>query len=70
MHTSGPASGTASGRDVLLLERRSDAVVALKLDQSPLAWFNVAGILNPSPLVPDIDLSAQIGYSAAQTCLG
>jgi putative ABC transport system permease protein len=33
-------------------------------------WFNVAGILNPSPLTPDIDLSALIGYRAAQTYLG
>jgi putative ABC transport system permease protein len=29
-------------------------------------WFNVAGILNPSPLAPDIDVSALIGYPAAQ----
>lgn len=33
-------------------------------------WFNVAGILKPSPLVPDIDNSALIGYPAAQTYLG
>jgi putative ABC transport system permease protein len=33
-------------------------------------WFNVAGILNPSPLEPDIDDSALIGYPAAQTRLG
>ncbi|MGI8825883.1 MAG: ABC transporter permease [Chloroflexota bacterium] len=33
-------------------------------------WFNVAGILNPSPLEPDIDDSALIGYSAAQKYLG
>jgi putative ABC transport system permease protein len=33
-------------------------------------WFNVAGILNPSPLVPDIDVSALIGYPAAKTYLG
>jgi putative ABC transport system permease protein len=33
-------------------------------------WFNVAGILHPSPLVPDIDVSALIGYPAAQTHLG
>jgi putative ABC transport system permease protein len=33
-------------------------------------WFNVVGILNPSPLVPDIDVSALIGYPAAQTYLG
>jgi putative ABC transport system permease protein len=28
-------------------------------------WFNVAGILEPSPLEPDIDNSALIGYPAA-----
>jgi putative ABC transport system permease protein len=33
-------------------------------------WFNVAGILKPSPLEPDIDSSAFIGYPAAQTYLG
>jgi putative ABC transport system permease protein len=33
-------------------------------------WFNLAGILNPSPLEPDIDLSAVIGYPAAQRYLG
>jgi len=33
-------------------------------------WFNVAGILNPSPLTPDIDISALIGYPAAQKYLG
>ena len=33
-------------------------------------WFNLAGILNPSPLVPDIDVSALIGYPAAQKYLG
>src|SRR5947209_18097001 len=33
-------------------------------------WFNVAGILKPSPLEPDIDDSALIGYPAAQTFLG
>jgi putative ABC transport system permease protein len=33
-------------------------------------WFNLAGILNPSPLVPDIDVSALIGYAAAQRYLG
>jgi putative ABC transport system permease protein len=32
-------------------------------------WFNVAGILNPSPLTPDIDVSALVGYPAAQTYL-
>jgi putative ABC transport system permease protein len=33
-------------------------------------WFNIAGILKPSPLEPDIDVSALIGYPAAQTYLG
>jgi putative ABC transport system permease protein len=33
-------------------------------------WFNVAGILQPSPLEPDIDNSALIGYPAAQKYLG
>jgi putative ABC transport system permease protein len=33
-------------------------------------WFNVAGILNPSPLEPDNDVGALIGYPAAQTYLG
>ena len=33
-------------------------------------WFNIAGILNPSPLEPDIDVSALIGYPAAQKYLG
>ncbi len=33
-------------------------------------WFNVAGILMPSPLEPDIDSSALIGYPAAQKYLG
>ena len=33
-------------------------------------WFNVAGILQPSPLAPDIDTSALIGYPAAQKYLG
>jgi putative ABC transport system permease protein len=33
-------------------------------------WFDVAGILQPSPLAPDIDVSALIGYSAAQKHLG
>jgi putative ABC transport system permease protein len=33
-------------------------------------WFSVAGILNPSPLAPDIDASALIGYPAAQKYLG
>jgi putative ABC transport system permease protein len=29
-------------------------------------WFNLAGILNPSPLEPDIDVSALVGFPAAQ----
>jgi putative ABC transport system permease protein len=33
-------------------------------------WFNVAGILEPSPLEPAIDNSALIGYPAAQKYLG
>jgi putative ABC transport system permease protein len=33
-------------------------------------WFDIAGILKPSPLTPDIDVSALIGYPAAQTYLG
>jgi putative ABC transport system permease protein len=33
-------------------------------------WFNVAGILKPSPLAPDIDSSALVGYPAAQEYLG
>jgi putative ABC transport system permease protein len=33
-------------------------------------WFDVAGILQPSPLAPDIDVSALIGYPAARTYLG
>jgi putative ABC transport system permease protein len=33
-------------------------------------WFNVAGVLEPSPLERDIDNSALIGYPAAQTYLG
>jgi putative ABC transport system permease protein len=32
-------------------------------------WFNIAGILHPSPLEPDIDVSALIGYPTAQTYL-
>ena len=32
-------------------------------------WFSVAGILEPSPLAPDIDNSALIGYPAAQKYL-
>jgi putative ABC transport system permease protein len=33
-------------------------------------WFNVAGILASSPLEPDLDSSALIGYPAAQRYLG
>ena len=33
-------------------------------------WFNVAGILEPSPLAADIDTSALVGYPAAQKYLG
>ena len=33
-------------------------------------WFNVAGILKPSPLASGIDTSALIGYPAAQKYLG
>ena len=33
-------------------------------------WFNVAGILAPSPLATEIDTSALVGYPAAQTYLG
>jgi putative ABC transport system permease protein len=33
-------------------------------------WFNVAGVLESSPLEPDIDNSALIGYLAAQRYLG
>jgi putative ABC transport system ATP-binding protein len=33
-------------------------------------WFNVAGILEPSPLAPAIDNSALVGYPAAQKFLG
>ena len=33
-------------------------------------WFDIAGILNPSPLTPDIDVSALIGYPAARAYLG
>src|SRR5258707_7845811 len=33
-------------------------------------WFNVAGILEPSPLVPAVENSALIGYPAAQKYLG
>jgi putative ABC transport system permease protein len=33
-------------------------------------WFNVAGILRPSPLATDIDASALVGYPAAERYLG
>ena len=33
-------------------------------------WFNVAGILKPSPLATEIDTSALVGYPAAQKYLG
>lgn len=33
-------------------------------------WFNVAGILQPSPLAEEIDDSALVGYPAAQKYLG
>ena len=33
-------------------------------------WFSIAGILNPSPLAPDVDASALVGYPAAQKYLG
>jgi len=33
-------------------------------------WFEVAGILEPSPLAPEIDSSALIGYPAAERYLG
>jgi putative ABC transport system permease protein len=34
------------------------------------SFFTPHGILNPSPLEPDIDVSALIGYPAAEKCLG
>jgi putative ABC transport system permease protein len=33
-------------------------------------WFNVAGVLEPSPLEPAVDSSALIGYPAARRYLG
>ncbi|MEA2535428.1 MAG: putative transport system permease protein [Actinomycetota bacterium] len=33
-------------------------------------WFDVAGILEPSPLAPEIDSSALIGYPSAEQYLG
>ena len=33
-------------------------------------WFGVAGILQPSPLEPDIDVSVLVGYPAAREYLG
>jgi putative ABC transport system permease protein len=47
---------------------------ASSVQRAPLStggqWFNVAGILKPSPLEPDIDNSALIGYPAAQKYIG
>jgi len=33
-------------------------------------WFDVAGILEPSPLAPEVDVSALVGYPAARRYLG
>jgi putative ABC transport system permease protein len=33
-------------------------------------WFDVAGILEPSPLATDVDVSALVGYPAARQYLG
>jgi putative ABC transport system permease protein len=33
-------------------------------------WFDVAGVLQPSPLVPDVDTSVLVGYPAARRYLG
>lgn len=33
-------------------------------------WFDVVGILEPSPLAPEVDNSAIVGYAAARTYLG
>ena len=33
-------------------------------------WFDVAGVLQPSPLAPDVDTSVLIGYAAARRYLG
>ena len=33
-------------------------------------WFDVAGILRPAPLEPDVDSSALVGYAAAERYLG
>ena len=33
-------------------------------------WFDVAGVLSPAPLEPEIDNSALVGYPAAQDYLG
>jgi putative ABC transport system permease protein len=33
-------------------------------------WFDVAGILEPSPLATDVDVSALVGYPAAREYLG
>jgi putative ABC transport system permease protein len=32
-------------------------------------WFDVAGVLDPSPLAPDVDTSALVGYPAAERYL-
>jgi putative ABC transport system permease protein len=33
-------------------------------------WFDVAGVLQPSPLAPDVDTSVLVGYPAARRYLG
>jgi len=33
-------------------------------------WFDVAGVLEPSPLAPDVDTSVLVGYPAARRYLG
>ncbi|HZQ65412.1 MAG TPA: ABC transporter permease [Gaiellaceae bacterium] len=33
-------------------------------------WFDVAGVLDPSPLAPEIDISALVGYPTARRYLG
>ena len=33
-------------------------------------WFDVTGVLEPSPLAPDVDTSVLVGYTAAQRYLG
>jgi putative ABC transport system permease protein len=67
--------GTALGPVAVL---GSDAAARLGIDRVQPdqriwlghQWFNVAGILKPSPLEPDINNSALIGYPAAQKYLG